>query len=76
MASDRPLDKAVILDTEEDIATRIAVVCDSCGTELAVTEIREEPEQAIILEVGVCERCAQDRFNHGYHEGMDHGRGY
>ncbi len=73
---DRPLDKAVILDTEEDIATKVAVVCDTCGTELQVSEIREEPETAIVLEVAPCENCTQTAHHNGYLSGQDQGRGF
>lgn len=76
MPSDRALDHAVILDTEEDFALRIAIVCDSCGTELPIGDIHQEPEQATVLEVPPCERCCDERFRHGFHEGTDQGRGF
>lgn len=72
---DQPLDKAIILDTHEDIATRISVRCDSCGTELEVTEIREEAEVAVVLEVPPCHECTQRAHHHGFIEGQDSGQG-
>jgi hypothetical protein len=67
---DRPLDHAVILDTEEDISTKIAIVCNGCGTELEVTEIRDEPEKAVVLKIEICERCKQIAHERGYSAGV------
>ncbi len=74
--TDRALDHTVILDTEEDFALRIAIVCDSCGTELPIGNIRQEVEQATVLEVPPCETCTQASHYKGYMEGQDEHRGF
>lgn len=71
MVTERALDRTIILDTEEDIATRIAIVCDSCGTELTVGQIREEPERAVVLEVSPCEECTNAAHRFGYQTAKD-----
>ena len=66
--SDKPLSHAIILDTAEDINTKLAVVCNECGTGLEVTEVREVPEEAVILEIGPCKNCKSKSFEEGYYQ--------
>ncbi len=75
---DKPLDHAIILDTEEDISTKLAIVCGKCGTELEVMEIREIPEEAVILEIEICDNCKSAAFSEGYrqNDNDNEGRGY
>ena len=66
--SDKPLSHAIILDTAEDISTKLAVVCNECGTGLEVTEIREVPEEAVVLEIRPCQNCKSKSFEEGYYQ--------
>jgi hypothetical protein len=65
---DKPLDRAIILDTEYDIGTKLIITC-SCGVDLEVSQIRDEPEQPITLVVHACENCIQINFERGCSEG-------
>ena len=38
---DEPLEKPFIVDSVDDLHERITVVCRSCGTEVDITEIRQ-----------------------------------
>jgi hypothetical protein len=64
---DKPLDHAIILDTEDDLGTKLIIMCD-CGVDLEVSQIREEPEKAIVLVVHCCENCKQVSFSDGYNQ--------
>ena len=65
---DKPLDRAIILDTEDDIGTKLIISC-SCGVDLEVSQIREEPEEPIVLVIHACENCMQANFERGCSEG-------
>ena len=73
---DKPLDHAIILDTEDDISTKLAVQCDECGTELKVTEVHEIPEKAVILEIEICGNCKSAAFSDGYRQNDKDEMGY
>lgn len=73
---DKPLDHAIILDTEEDISTKLAIQCDECGTELKVTEVRDIPEKAVILEIEICGNCKSAAFSDGYRQNDKDEMGY
>ena len=45
---DKPLDHAVILDTEDDIGTKLLITC-SCGVDLEVSQIRVDPKHLLYL---------------------------
>jgi hypothetical protein len=66
---DRPLDKAVIIDTEDDVYSTFYVSCAECGTYLQVIDLSEEPERGIILAATPCEACKQSSFERGCTEG-------
>lgn len=67
---DKPLDRAIILDTEEDIGTKIIITC-SCGVDLEVSQIHEDPEQPVVLVVHACENCMEINFERGCSKGGD-----
>lgn len=71
-SSDRPLGAAILLDSENDVYDTFHVVCNSCGTELEITEVSDSPEHGVTLEVGPCLRCNEDAHNAGWFEGKDH----
>lgn len=64
---DKPLDHAVILDTEDDIGTKLLITC-SCGVDLEISQIRVDPEQPVVLVVHVCENCQEVSFREGYNQ--------
>jgi hypothetical protein len=66
---DQPLSHAFILDTEEDVYTKILVACHECGNGLEVITVQEEPEVAVILSISVCESCKQDVYQSGFLSG-------
>jgi len=68
--ADSPLRHAFILDTEEDIATKLALVCNACGNELEIVAIEEVPESAIVLQVLCCETCSNNTHQHAFNEGL------
>ncbi len=76
--SDRALNKTIILDTEDDIATKISIVCSHCNADLTINEIHEEPEVATVLQVGSCDFCQEAAHHQGFLSGQDiaSGRGY
>jgi uncharacterized CHY-type Zn-finger protein len=65
---DQPLSHAFILDTEEDVYTKMSVACENCGNELEVISIEEKPEVAIILSVSICDKCKNDAHQAGYYQ--------
>lgn len=67
--ADRPLDKAIIIDTEGDVFSKFYVSCAECGTYLEVIDLSEEAERGIILAAIPCEACKQTAFEHGCSEG-------
>lgn len=69
---DKPLDHAVILDTEDDIGTKLLITC-SCGVDLEVSQIRVDPEQPIVLVVHACENCQNNAQNKGRSIGVREG---
>lgn len=74
---DRPLSNAFILDTEEDIGTKILTTCSGCGNELEVVGIEEHPEVAVVLSVSACDACKADTYREGYSRGSnDNTRGF
>jgi hypothetical protein len=66
---DRPLDKAIIIDTEDDVYSTFYVSCAECGTYLQIVDLSEEPERGIILAATPCEACNNSAFERGCHEG-------
>ena len=68
---DLPLDTALLLDTHDDICTKMMLHCGKCGSVLEVEAIREEPEVAVMLTVKACEICIANSFHTGYSKGED-----
>ena len=68
--ADSPLRHAFILDTEEDIATKLALVCNTCGSELEIVAIEEVPESAIVLQIPCCATCSNNTHQQAFHEGL------
>lgn len=73
---DRPLEHAFILDTEDDVYTKMAVCCNECGNELELIAIEERAEVAVILSVGTCSKCTGDAHADGYQRAADDTRGF
>ena len=67
--SDRPLDTAIIIDTEDDVFSKFYVSCAECGSYLEVIDLSEEPEHGIILAATSCESCKQTAYERGATEG-------
>lgn len=66
---DKPLDHAIILDTEGDVYTKMLVACSGCGNELEVVSVEDKPEVAVVLSVSVCSTCEKLAHHAGYHKG-------
>ncbi len=69
--SDKALNNAVILDTEDDVYSKFFIECSKCGNSLTVKDVREEPELGIILETTPCDTCNESAHNKGYWSAID-----
>ena len=68
---DKLLNRALILDTHEDICTTLALTCQECGYDLEIIEVEEQPEVAVNLQVKPCSNCLAGAHHTGYYKGQD-----